>query len=113
MRKSTTATQFIQEIAVLLDKGAVKTMQEVRVQIQNKNIIDWLEEEYQIDIFKADFSLFEQKHRDYIHEFFYSQWEGYAGNESRKWGIENNGLILLISWATELIRRDFNKDDFL
>lgn len=113
MRKSTTVTQFIQEITVLLDKGAVRTIQEVHVQIEKKNIIDWLEEEYPIDIFKADFSLFQRKHRDYIHEHLYGLWEAYAGEERRKWGIEENGLCLLISWATEKIREDFNKDEFL
>ncbi|MNW48274.1 hypothetical protein D3C74_256340 [compost metagenome] len=113
MRKSTTVTQFIQEITVLLDKGAVRTIQEVYVQIQNKNIIDWLEDEYPIDVFKVDFSMFQRKHRDYIHEHLYDLWEVRAGAEKRKWGIENNGLCLLISWATEKIREDFNKDEFL
>ena len=30
---------------------------------------------------------------------------GYAGQERRKWGVENKGLCLLIAWTTEIIQR--------
>ncbi len=29
---------------------------------------------------------------------------GYAGDERRKWGIENRGLCLLISWSADMLR---------
>ncbi|MGO4181206.1 hypothetical protein AB4Z17_08500 [Paenibacillus sp. TAF43_2] len=113
MRKSTTLTQFIQEISVLLDKGSIRTIAEVHEHIERKDVIDWIESEFPIDANGADFSMFEERHRSYIHEFMYELWEVRAGDERRKWGIENNGLCLLISWATEHIRQDFNSDAFI
>jgi len=35
---------------------------------------------------------------------------GYQGKEPRKWGIENNGLCLLLAWTNELIQRRLWKD---
>lgn len=113
MRKSTTLTQFIQEVAVLLDKGAIRSIENVHSHIEQKNLINWLESEFPINEYGIDFSLFQNKERDYIHNHLFSLWEVRAGDERRKWGIENNGLCLLISWVTEKIREDFNNDDFL
>jgi len=30
---------------------------------------------------------------------------GYAGQERQKWGIENSGLCLLLTWTVELIKQ--------
>jgi hypothetical protein len=30
---------------------------------------------------------------------------GYAGDERRKWGVENSGLCLLLAWTNELIQQ--------
>ena len=30
---------------------------------------------------------------------------GYKGKERRKWGIQNNGICLLLSWTNELIQQ--------
>jgi hypothetical protein len=30
---------------------------------------------------------------------------GYAGQERRKWGIENKGLCLLVAWTMEIIQQ--------
>jgi len=32
-------------------------------------------------------------------------YEGYAGNERRKWGIENLGLCLLLAWTNKIIQQ--------
>jgi hypothetical protein len=35
----------------------------------------------------------------------YQMYGGYAGNERRKWGIENLGLCLLLAWTNEIIQQ--------
>ncbi|MBU5445700.1 hypothetical protein [Paenibacillus sp. MSJ-34] len=113
MRKSTTITQFIQEISVILDNGNSRSIEETCRHIEDKKVINWLEGEFPTQETGADFSMFQDKHRKYIHNSLEIIWGAYAGDERRKWGITNNGLCLLISWATEIIRQDFNKDDFI
>lgn len=40
-----------------------------------------------------------------ISEALYRIWGGYAGNERRKWGVQNRGLCLLIAWVNEIIQQ--------
>lgn len=105
MRKMTTITTFIQEISYLLDKGISFSIDEVNRHIENKDVVNWLEQEFPFGSENGvDFSLFKQPHRDYIHNELESYWGGYAGDERRKWGIENNGLCILLSWSIEVVR---------
>ena len=105
MRKSTAITTFIQEIAYLLDKGVSFSIAEVNHHIENKDVIDWLEQQFPVDSdISLDFSLFKQPHREYIHNELESYWGGYAGKEKRKWGIENNGLCIMLCWSVEVVR---------
>jgi hypothetical protein len=113
MRKSTTLTQFIQELCVILDKGNVRSIEEVNKHVELKDLVNWLEVEFPIDQTGTDFSMFQQKERLYIQDKLESIWQVRAGDESRKWGIIENGLCLLISWTTEVIRDEFGKDQFL
>lgn len=113
MRKSTTLTQFIQELSVLLDKGATRSIDEVNKHIEAKDVIDWLEYEFSTNDTGVDFSMFQRRHRDYLHKNLLEMWEVRAGDERRKWGLTENGLCVLISWTTEIIRSEFNKDEFI
>jgi hypothetical protein len=114
MRKSTTSTTFILELSVLLDKGITYPIDVVNKHIENKDVIDWLEKEFPFGTPNGiDFSMFAQKHRDYLHDGLESIWGAYVGSERRKWGISNNGLCLLLSWTIEMVRDVINKDDFL
>ncbi|OUS76588.1 hypothetical protein B1748_10840 [Paenibacillus sp. MY03] len=105
MRQSTAITQFIMEIAFLLDKGVKYSLEEVNRHIEDKNVIEWLEKEHPFgtDI-GLDFSMFEHDDRKFIHDGLESYWGGYAGRERRKWGITDNGLCILICWSTEMTR---------
>ena len=110
----TVVTMFIQDLSFLLDKKVEFSVEEVNKHIEDKDVIDWLEETFPNGSEKGlDFSLWENKHRNWLHEKLENIWGGYAGSERRKWGIENNGLCLLISWATEIVREcDFDtKED--
>ncbi|MDH6370563.1 hypothetical protein M2444_002343 [Paenibacillus sp. PastF-3] len=113
MRKMTVLTQFIQELSYLVDRGKSYSVAEVNSHIENKDVLDWLEKEFPFNTETGlDLSLFSRPDRDYVHDALESIWGGYAGNERRKWGIENNGLCLLISWSTEIIR-DTNLTDWV
>lgn len=112
VRKITAITTLIQELSYLLDNKVEFTLEEVNNHIENKDVIDWLEREFPFGSENGlDFSLFQKKHRDWIHEELESYWGGYAGQEGRKWGIRNNGLCLLISWSVEIIRNIHGDSD--
>ncbi|MEC5424279.1 hypothetical protein QGM71_12330 [Virgibacillus sp. C22-A2] len=112
MRKFTTVSQFIQECSYLVDHGAAYSVEEVEKHIEEKDLIDWLEQEYPFGSeLGLDFSLFKKQHRDYLHEQYDSILGGYQGDERRKWGIENNGLTLLISWGTEILRDLYGRNN--
>jgi hypothetical protein len=104
LRDITTVTQFIQEVSIMLDLGKSYSLSEVEKHIENKDVIDWLEKEFPMNPTSVDFSLFQEKDRAFIHNALESVYGGYAGDERRKWGLQNNGLCLLISWATEIAR---------
>ena len=105
MRKMTTITSFIHEISYLVDKGISFSIEEVNAHIENKDVVDWLEDQFPFrSEYGIDLSMFQKNHRDYIHEKLESIWGGYSGQESRKWGITENGLCLLISWSIEIVR---------
>lgn len=104
MRNVTTITQFIQEMSFAVDHGCTYSINEVEKHILDEDLLDWLEQKLKTDGLPIDFSLFGQKERNYLHQEYSSMLQGYAGNERRKWGIENNGLCLLISWGIEIIR---------
>jgi hypothetical protein len=92
---------FLYEVNVLVDKGYTETLDEVNKQMQNKNIVDFLIGKYGSEI---DFSLFTGQRKQEIDELFHDFSIAHEGNERRKWGIENNGLCLLVSWTAEIIR---------
>ncbi|AKP78636.1 hypothetical protein AS52_03675 [Priestia megaterium Q3] len=46
MQKVTAFTGLIQEISYLLDKGILFPFEEVYSQIENKKLIDWLEDKF-------------------------------------------------------------------
>ncbi|SEB05460.1 hypothetical protein SAMN05421743_11466 [Thalassobacillus cyri] len=112
MRKMTTITIFIQEISYLVDHGASYTVDEINQHIEKRDLVDWLEKELPFGSeLSLDFSLFKEEHRRYLHDEYDSILGGYQGQERRKWGIENNGLNLLISWGTEIIRDIHGRDN--
>lgn len=111
MRKSTVVTGFIQDLSYLLDRGISYSVEKVNQHIENKDVLDWLEKEFPFGSENGlDFSLLERTDRQWLHDELESYWGGYVGNERRKWGVENNGLCILISWSTEIIRDLFGRD---
>lgn len=107
--KLTALTILILEINSLIDTKKYENIRidEVHEAIKNKRIIKFLEERTKGD---SDFSFFSEEGPYYefveiYNEQMYQIYGGYAGNERRKWGVENMGLCLLIAWTNEIIQR--------
>jgi hypothetical protein len=113
IRKMTAATQFIQELSVLLDNGKSFPIETVHEHLEKKDVIDWLEQQFPLkdeDGPRADFTMFQADERKFLHDELEQIWGARAGDERRKWGITKNGLCLLISWTTEIIRHTNHED---
>jgi len=107
--KLTALTLLILEINHLIDTGKYNhiTIQDTHKAIEQKRVIPYLAETTRGD---SDFSLYTSEGPyssfvEYYHEQMYQIYEGYAGNERRKWGVENLGLCLLLAWTNEIIQQ--------
>lgn len=108
-QKLTVLTLLILEFNHLIDTGKYNyiSIDEIHRQIENKSIVEYLRKETAGD---SDFSMFTadghySEYLAYYSEQMYQLYGGYAGNERRKWGVENSGLCLLVAWTNELIQQ--------
>ena len=93
----------------LIDSGKYNqiTIEDAREAIEQKRIIPFLAEATKGD---SDFSIYGidgpyTNFVGYYHEAMYQIHNAYAGNERRKWGVENLGLCLLLAWTNEIIQQ--------
>jgi hypothetical protein len=96
-------TLLILEINAALDTGKYQdvTLDEVEDHIEQGDLFPYLRTRLGDNV---DLSLFDEpKARDITMALQEVHSVG-AGVERRKWGIENNGLNLLIAWINELIK---------
>ena len=107
--KLTALTLIILELNHLIDSGKYDqiTIEDAHKAIEQKCIIPFLTESTKGD---SDFNLYGAdgpyaSFVEYYHEQMYQIYGGYAGNERRKWGIENLGLCLLLAWTNEIIQQ--------
>ena len=107
--KLTALTVLILELNQLIDSGKYNniTIKDVHAAIEQKRIIPYLKETTSAD---SDFSLYGtdgpySTFVDYYHEQMNQIYGGYAGQERRKWGVENLGLCLLLAWTNEIIQQ--------
>jgi hypothetical protein len=85
------------------------TIEQVEQHIESGDLFDWLNKE-----FKGHIDLSIYRGRPSANEISQGLQEilgGYAGRERRKWGVENNGICLLVAWVNELIQQRAWKDD--
>lgn len=102
-------TLLILEYNQLLDTGKYNhiTIEDIHREIQQGTVLRYISNIAGSD---ADFSIYFDDHDDLNFEAQYTKqlqsiYDGYAGQERRKWGVKNIGLCLLIAWTNEIIQR--------
>ncbi len=106
--KLTRLTLLILEYNHLLDtrKYDYVTIQDIHREIKSGTVLRFLAKEAAGDV---DLSLYIDSKGSSDFELQYAQqlraiYDGYVGQERRKWGVENLGLCLLIAWTNEIIQ---------
>ncbi|HEX8325241.1 MAG TPA: hypothetical protein VF595_15165 [Tepidisphaeraceae bacterium] len=94
---------FVFEMNAALDMGKYDhvTVGEVEDHIQNKDLVPWLRLTMGQDV---DLSVFDTTSTNELHDGLYDILSGYRGQESRKWGVRQRGVCLLIAWTVEMIQ---------
>lgn len=104
----TALTLLILRINSLIDSGKYNdiTISDVHAAIESKELLRFIKNKCGSDI-DLSIHLDSTVYRDF--ESFYEQrinqiYGGYAGDERRKWGVENFGLCLILAWTNEIIQ---------
>jgi len=80
----------------------VVPIQDARDHIERGDVLDWLSASFDADVSfvssrPKSVEEYSRRLRDLL--------GAYEGGERRKWGIENNGLNLILAWTNELIQQ--------
>ena len=97
----------IQKISALIDTGKYDeiSIDEIHTHIEHGDVLRKLSDmgaDLSVHLRSDTYGNFE----DWYVGRLQSVLAGYGGNERRKWGIENRGLCLLLSWTSELLKVD-------
>jgi len=89
----------------LIDRGAHAgiSMEVVKEHIADGDVFSWLTDRFPAD--GLDLSHYRPEVAKEINEKLNDILGGYDGSERRKWGVENNGICLLLAWIAELIQQ--------
>ncbi|MCI5157448.1 MAG: hypothetical protein D3906_03240 [Candidatus Electrothrix sp. AUS1_2] len=108
--KLTYLTYLLLEINAVIDTGKYDhiSIEDVHREIKNGTVLKLIAREAASDI---DLSLRLDKRDDELNferhylRHLQSIYGGCAGQERRKWGVENKGLCLLVAWTMEIIQQ--------
>lgn len=106
--KISALTLMILHLNALIDSGKYNdiSIHEVHQAIEGKRVLQFLKERAGSDIdLSIHFSNVWPDFEDFYESRLNDLYGGYAGNERRKWGVENLGLCLLIAWTNEIIQQ--------
>ena len=104
----TTLTYLVFQIIRIIDTGKHLdiTIEEIITHVESENVLIFLRERFKNDI---DLSVvfFAGDHNETFERYYgrclLAIYEG--GNSHAKWGVENNGICLLLGWTMEIIQR--------
>jgi hypothetical protein len=107
--KHSALTLLILQLNALLDTGRYDyiTVDEVEGRIEDGSILRFLRERAGEDIdlsFQFETKSYGNFERFYV-TYLQSILNAYGGRESRKWGVQNRGLCLLIAWTNEILQQ--------
>jgi len=99
---------MISSLNHLVDHGFDATIVEVHDHVEGCNLFAWLRRRFAGHI---DLSIYDRATEQEITAGLQDILGGYGGQERRKFGVERNGLCLLIAWVAELAQRRVWKDE--
>lgn len=106
--KISALTLLILHLNKLVDSGKYNdvSIDEIHTAIEHRRVLQFLKEKAGNDIdlsahLSNVYGDFESFYETKINEIY----GGYAGQERRKWGVQNLGLCLLIAWTNEIIQQ--------
>ncbi|MDE9462339.1 hypothetical protein [Xenorhabdus bovienii] len=111
--KGSFVTLLILQLNSAIDSGKYNdiTIDEVHDAIYQKKLLKFLKQSCGKDI---DLSLHLDEHFRFEEDYekrMNDLYSVYVGNESRKWGIKNSGLCLVLAWTCEIIQAHFTHND--
>ncbi|OPC27869.1 hypothetical protein BAX97_08005 [Elizabethkingia meningoseptica] len=86
---------------LLVDSGEFISLSEIKKEIEKKNVLNFIESKYPD---RFDISLYTKEELEALEEYFCSLND--IMDESRKMGIEKNGLCLLVAYCFQALQRD-------
>lgn len=110
--KASALTSLVLHVNSLIDSGKYSdiTIEDIHKAIEGKRVLRFLKERAGSDV---DLSIhLDSKAYGDFESYYEAQLEniygGYAGQERRKWGVENSGLCLVLAWTNEIIQQGQN-----
>ena len=102
-------TLLILQVNSLIDSGKYQniSISDVHGAIEGDGVLNFLKERVGSDI-DLSIHLSSKAYGDFAgfyEEQMASIYGGYAGQERRKWGVENSGLCLILAWTNEIIQQ--------
>lgn len=93
---------LVSELKAALDTGKYDSigLGVVKEAIESETVIPWLK----ANVPDVDVSLLAPEDIAVYHNRLARIHGGYAGNERRKWGVQNRGLCLLLTWTNKIIQ---------
>lgn len=108
--KVASLTLLILQINAAIDSGKYQevSISDIHKAIENSSFLKFLKTTFGKDLLSSAYDGFEEFYEDAIARIYH----GYAGDERRKWGVQNQGLCLVIAWTSEIIQQAFQDSDF-
>jgi len=107
MVKTTVLTDLTFQLNALIDQGLSIPLKEVKSLCKEKRIIEELERKFPFKETSLDLSLLKRGTREELNEIFYDM--AITIDERKTFGVENNGLCLLIAYAQKQIHQELVK----
>lgn len=106
--KVTALTGLILQINKAIDSGRYNdiTISDVHNAIDSQRLLRFIKEkcgkdvDLSIHLDSSAYGNFEEYYEEKMNQIY----NAYAGDERRKWGVENLGLCLVLAWTNEIIQ---------
>lgn len=107
--KVASLTLLIMQINAAIDSGKHQTISvsDVHKAIERGSLLKFLKVSIGQDLYSSVYDGFEEDYEEAITQIYH----GYAGDERRKWGVQNQGLCLVVAWTNEIIQQAFSDAD--